>query len=1017
MPRVLTVTALLILGCGACATAGKVPTDARLEEAQKAFDEGLRLKEAGKYAEAVPQAERALAIREAALGKNHPDVAKSLNGLASSYHGQGLHARAQPLYERALGIREAALGKNHPDVAESLNNLAAVYAAQGLLTQAEPLYQRAIAIWEAALGKNHPRVADSLNNLGAFYAAQGLFTRAEPLHQRALEVREAALGKDHRRVADSLNNLAILYMAQGFYARAQPLQERALGIQEAALGKHHPDVAVVLGNLAMLNHAQGFYTGAEPLYQRTLAILEAALGEHHPLVAHMLSAFAGLYYDQGRYEEAERQYQRVQGIREAALGQNHPDVADVLNNLAVLYTAQGLYSRAEPLAQRALASWEAALGEHHPFVAHALQNLAAVYLDQGDYAKAEPLQERALAIREAALGKHHPHVAQSLTNLARLRLGQQRLSDALPLYARAFTAAEEHLRQDILSFSETRLVGVLNLLRAHEDHLYSIARAYPDDAGVRQLALSATLLRKGRSVEEIADISRIISRSLGPADRDAFERLRALRTQLSTLSLSGPGALPPADYQLYLKQLADQGDALETDLARRSEPLRSLSALPSSEEIIQRVTQALPKDGVLIEFIAFHDSKHVPHSRLMPRQLAYLAFLLFADGRIQVVDLGPAELIDSAALRLHHALAGQAVSYQPAAQALYKRVFLPLVPHLGKAQRLFLSPDGQLALVPFAALHDGSRFLVDALDITYLTSGKDLLPRSEESPPARSMVVLADPEFGASSAEAPLAAQPAPVLAERSASLERFFSSPRSDLTDRPWPPLPGTRKEAETIHRLFPHAQLLLGRAATKRALMTLDTPGILHIATHGFFLEDGAAPATGRGVGSFGAVGETGPRQRPPDPLLRSGLVLAGAAQQGQLGSRHHEDSLVTALELAGLDLWGTQLVVLSACDTGRGDVRLGQGVYGLRRALVMAGAESLVTSLWKVDDEATRQLMEAYYRHLLEGQGRSAALRQAMRTLRQKYPHPHFWAPFLPSGKDGPLRELPTQARRAP
>jgi CHAT domain-containing protein len=183
----------------------------------------------------------------------------------------------------------------------------------------------------------------------------------------------------------------------------------------------------------------------------------------------------------------------------------------------------------------------------------------------------------------------------------------------------------------------------------------------------------------------------------------------------------------------------------------------------------------------------------------------------------------------------------------------------------------------------------------------------------------------------------------------------------------------------------------LLLGPEATKHALLTLHTPGILHIATHGFFREDAAGSLL-------------------PDPLLRSGLVLAGAsAPQEQPGPLRHEDSLVTALELAGLDLWGTQLVVLSACDTGRGDIKAGQGVYGLRRALVSAGAESVVTSLWKVNDETSRELMERYYRNLLAGQGRGEALRTAMRALRQTHPNPYSWAPFILLGKDTPLQGL--------
>jgi CHAT domain-containing protein len=259
-------------------------------------------------------------------------------------------------------------------------------------------------------------------------------------------------------------------------------------------------------------------------------------------------------------------------------------------------------------------------------------------------------------------------------------------------------------------------------------------------------------------------------------------------------------------------------------------------------------------------------------------------------------------------------------------------------------------------------------------------------------------VVLADPDYEASSLDggAMLGA------AERSYSLERFFAEERAGLSGRRWAPLAGTRQEAEAIQRLLPQAQLLLGADASKERLLRLPTPGILHIATHGFFLEDATAAAGDRGLAVVGPVGESA--QRMKDPLLRSGLVLSGATASGDPGN-----SLVTAMELAGLDLWGTQLVVLSACDTGRGELKHGQGVYGLRRALVVAGAETLVVSLWKVNDETTRALMEGYYRNLLAGQGRAEALKGAMLSLRARYPHPHFWAPFIAIGRDTPLRRL--------
>ena len=205
---------------------------------------------------------------------------------------------------------------------------------------------------------------------------------------------------------------------------------------------------------------------------------------------------------------------------------------------------------------------------------------------------------------------------------------------------------------------------------------------------------------------------------------------------------------------------------------------------------------------------------------------------------------------------------------------------------------------------------------------------------------------------------------------------------------------------------RLFPDAQLRLGAEANKAALLSLRTPRILHIGTHGFFLEDIAQPAASNARAKLQVPQLGGVAQCPSDPLLRSGIVLAGADVSG-------DHSLLTALELAGLNLWGTELVVLSACDSGRGEIKRGQGVYGLRRALIVAGAETVVTSLWSVNDETTATLMESYYQHLLAGRGRAAALREAMLSVRAQKPHPHYWAPFISIGKDGPLKVIPQQA----
>jgi CHAT domain-containing protein len=861
--------------------------------------------------------------------------------------------RAQAAYDQAVALYEAGR-----------------YATA--LAQAE----QALSLAEEVLdGSGDPAVANALDLLGLLHGLQGEAAQAEPLHQRALAIREEVLGKNDPDVAASLNNLANLYYSQASYARAEPLYRRALAIREEVLGKNHPDVAASLNNLANLYQAQGMPTQAEPLLQRAL------------------------------------------GIWEAALGKDAPQVAQALNNLGNLYASQALYSQAEPLYLRALAVREATLGPDHPDVAESLNNLASLYDAQGLYARAEPLLQRSRAIREAAFGKDHPGMVPTLNNLVRFHLAQHRLSDAVSLFNQAFSISERRLRQEGLYFSEARLTRFLEQLRTDEELLYSLLRAYPDDENVRRLALSVVLLLKGRSAGELANTSHTLYRRLGPLDRTIFEQLRALRSQLAKLVLQGPSSQNLADYQRRLDALASQDDILEAELAKRSAPLRALTALPALSRIVNQVAAALPRDASLVEFIAYTErpllvTPGTPASEV-PHEQRYLALVLQPNAHIQALDLGPADPIDRAASDLRNALARRDAAYLEPAQALYQLAFQPLRPLLGDTHRLFLSPDGQLGLVPFAALHDGQQFLIDSYDFIYLTSGKDLLPRPHETASHGSVVVLADPDFGGPHPPPPSSAERAQTLATRSASIEHIFSALRADGAESPWAPLPGTRKEAESIQRLLPKAQVFLGLEATKQRLLHLPTPAVLHIATHGFFLEDDPIPEDSRAVGHIYALDEGTPAHRVPDPLLRSGLILADAQAQAphpsSATSPTLDSSLVTALEVAGLDLWGTQLVVLSACDTGRGDVKLGQGVYGLRRAFVVAGAETVVMSLWQVEDQTTSTLMETYYRNLMAGQGRATAMRDAMRALRRTLPHPHYWAPFIVVGSDAPLRAL--------
>ncbi len=382
---------------------------------------GLYVATRGEYSAAETVLARAVAIREKALGPDHPDVAATLNNLGSVYKEQGRYEEAEPLHVRALAIREKSLGPDHPSVATSLNSLGNLCTDQGRYEEAKALYTRALAIREKALGPDHPDVAWGLNNLANVYNEQGRYEDAEQLHRRALGIREKALGPDHPDVAFSLNNIGDVCYEQGRYEEGTAALTRALAIREKALGPDHPDVAFSLNNLASAYLDQQRFEEAEPLCTRARAIWEKALGPDHHFVAMALESVSNLYHKQGRYEEAEPLSLRTLTIREKALGANHPYVAISLDNLANLYRDQGRYDEAEALYTRALAVREEALGPEHPDVATSLSDRATLYEAQGFPGNAQPLYVRALAIREKVLGADHPKTKAVREKLGKLR--------------------------------------------------------------------------------------------------------------------------------------------------------------------------------------------------------------------------------------------------------------------------------------------------------------------------------------------------------------------------------------------------------------------------------------------------------------------------------------------------------------------------------------------------------------------------------------------------------------------
>jgi tetratricopeptide (TPR) repeat protein/CHAT domain-containing protein len=994
----------------------------------------------GKYAAAEPLYHQALAIRHAALGETHPDYATSLNNLAGLYRMLGNYTEAGPLYHQALAIFRNIRGENHPDYATSLNNLAGLYLDMGNYAATKPLYEQALAIRRQALGEQHPDYATSLNNLAFLYRLLNNYTEAKPLYEQALAIRGQALGEQHPDYASSLNNMAELYRLLGDYATAEPFYRQAAEINRHVLGEDHPNYANDLNNMAFFYQAIGDYAAAEPLYHKALAIRKVALGENHPDYASSLGNLAILYKMLGNYAAAELLFQQTLEIDRRTFGEAHPDYATDLSNLAIVYWAQGNYAAAEPLCQQALSIRRMVFGPNHPDYATSLNNLALLYWARGDYAAAEPLYRQVVEIDRRALGENHPSYATDLNNLAALYAALGQVDEALLLMQKV-AEIDNHTIAQIFSLGSDRQrrAAVQALQNRFHIYLSLILRSFTSTPAALQHALDTTMRRKGIAATALTIQRDAILSSRYPELTSQINSLTMLRTEIGELTFAGPESDSITTYRDRLACLTTQYERLEADLARHIPEIRGDEKLSSTIRL--RVAQALPEGSILVEFIRVNmvNFTAVPACGDTVWEAAhYVAFVLLAQNPedIHLYDLGEAEPIDrwiaefrqtihrtaedassthehpappladitvsSDRPTLRDALTATMRSMRPFTEnpatlnqaalgnKLRHALIDPLLPILGERTQLILAPDGDLSRLPFEVLPlDEKRYMIDAYHMSYLSAGRDALRFGAVARQAAEPLVIADPDFD---------------LTNTTVS----NSSPGVPFTR-----LEGTRREGEQVATLL-RVTPLLDKKALEQTLKAHPSPYILHLATHGFFFPtpppelsvDLQASLTPYDSGRLGHV------TRASNPLLRSGLALAGAntwLQEGVLVPEA-EDGLLTAFDVTGLDLLDTDLVVLSACETGLGTIQIGEGVFGLRRAFMLAGARTLVMSLWRVPDHATHELMVSFYQRVLAGVPRAQALREAQQALRVRYPDPLYWGAFICQGDPAPLPQPP-------
>ncbi|QDU29433.1 photosystem I assembly protein Ycf3 [Anatilimnocola aggregata] len=939
---------------------------------------GSLIKDVGDYALARKHFDAALVTQRSTLGNEHADTGMMLCNIGTLLCHQHNYAEGRKYFEEALAIHLKLHGNEHSDTVGTLNNLGNATTDQGDYSTARKYYDEALAIQRKLFGNEHANTAMTLNNIGTVERMRGDYTAARQFFEESLVVYRKVFGNEATETASSMNNLAAIAHEQGDYSIARKLCDEALAVRRKVLGNDHLETAASLNNLGNLVSDQGDNAAARKFYDEALAVYRKVLGNESAAVALTLNNLGALALDQGDIALAKQLHEESLTIRRKVLGNDHPDTAGTLQNLGILVCNQGDYAAARQLYVEALAIRRRVCGNEHADTAGALINLGILEYDQKNYAAARACYDEALAINRKVLGSGHPSTGDIYENMAWLEDAENDLSAAGECFNQARRIFRFHQLRTLSSLSEA--AQLLFLTNKHANNWYeslSFGRRARANANVAELSAGWLINGKGMAEESLSIGSQLFT----PETVALIGRLRKVRGELA---------------EVAHRSLSDEPEQRRTELQSEEERLVRQLGQVRGEDLttdpwfdIISVRKVIPKKSMLINIVRFapFDSRTEK-----PGDSLYVAWLIPSanDGEVKIVDIGNADVIDTAVATFRKAMsmAGTATSKEKekekeahfaadkALACLAELTLKPLSEHLSGKEGIILSPDSALWLVPWGALPvEEGKVLIENYSLKYVVSGRELIAKSKAKVVEKS-VVLADPDFDF--------AKIVPLSLPITKPARR--SNTRLDRAER----LRGTATEAVAIApSLKAYTKrdpfVYLDREATEGRFKQLVSPQVLVLGTHGFYFPEQEVEIKDEVRGVLSGQGErrsvrTKDGQPLENPLLRCGVLLAGCNRTTASDKAGLDDGVLTGLEIVNADLRGTELVVLSACETGLGDVRNGEGVAGLRQAFQLAGAKAVVSTLWQIPDNESAQLMSDFFGYLAEGKSKAEALRFA-------------------------------------
>jgi CHAT domain-containing protein len=935
---------------------------------------------------------------------DNKDLASTMCNLANYYLIIGNFAKAEPLYIESNSMRKRIFKKIDADLANGIANYSVLLIKQSRFIEAELFCKEAMEMYLRLPEFDSSRVATMYNNLAYSYYSIGKYSEAEENYKIAGELRRKISTAKLHNIASDFNNLAVLYRDKGRYSDAEPLFLKALELYKSANKGDHYDIAKCLGNLGALFLIEGRFKEAEEFSNNSLDMIRRLFKEDSPDLSKGIASHAQIMEELKHYDNAESLFKEALSIDKKLYTSENQEIVKKQLNLGNLYIKTRQYKEAEKLFQEALSASKSIFKDNNPLTSNCYKHFGRLYFVEKLYDLAEINFSESLEIDKSIYGDIHPSIAENIFMLALIYDIKTNFENAEKYFINSLNLFKQIYSRNAANLSETEKEQYWNNIKTKFDYFYSFAlrRKLINPAILKEM-FNNVLFAKGLLLNSSVKIKNQI---LNTGNNELINKYKNWQSQKEFLV---------GLYKLTKNELKEKKvnlDSVEKFTNKLEKELADITSnfnnqFDSKIFDYNDIRQNIPDSTILVEIIRFHRAS----GGVLSNQINYAVLILDSkNDNPELVLLENGRQLDSSLYLIYkdyntdfgdNSSSAPNAKYSKKYYELYKNYWQPIEKNKRYKKNVILSPDGVFNQINILTLlnQNDNRYLIEKVNLNLITSSRDLMQNNLQIAKSlkNSAVLIGFPNYN-------LDLNSLKSSKQENVPEDSYEDVYHSNMSTIKVQDLPETQVEINSIKNILENtgwsAKVYTENAAMEDSVKSVVSPTILHIATHGFFLseDENQQFSSDEGTNILG----TDLKKSQENPLLRSGLLFAGVNNINNTHSSHHnhqaDDGILTAFEAQNLILDGTELVVLSACETAKGEVRNGEGVYGLQRAFKVAGAKNIIMSLWKVDDESAQMLMTKFYQNYSQTKDLKKSFREAQNYIKKIKKAPYFWGSFI-------------------